>query len=876
MKSTAVRDAFINYFETQDHKHLGSSSVVPHGDPTLLFTNAGMNQFKNVFLGLEPRSYARAVSSQKCIRAGGKHNDLDNVGFTSRHHTFFEMLGNFSFGDYFKEEAIYFCWDLLTNVYGLPKDKLWITIYEEDDDAGRIWKKVSGLSSDRIVKMGKKDNFWSMGDTGPCGPCSEVHIDQGEKSGCGVGCKLLDCECDRFLELWNLVFMQYNCDENGEINSLPSPSIDTGMGLERVSAILQEVDSNYDTDLIMPIIESIVKITGHRYSRDDAGTPFRVIADHVRALTFALTDGAYPSNEGRGYVLRKILRRAFRFGLKLGIEEPFLYKIADDVSSLMGGVYPELIKKADQVKGIILNEEKSFMDTLSDGMKRVDEIIELVKKKNQKFISGKHVFKLYDTYGIPIDMIEDIAHDEHLQIEKETFLELMEKQRGRARSAKKANFANKDKSVYDNIKDALQDPIAFKGYGSFDLSTKVVALIKNGESVDVVSEGDKIEVVLQNTPFYAESGGQVADKGEIRSGSALLKIYDTILPVNGIIVHLAKVTSGVLKIFDKVSASIDRELRSQISKHHSATHLLHYALRTVLGDHVQQAGSQVECDRLRFDFAHFKALTDNQIEQVTKIINNLIQDNLTQKTEVQSIKEAKESGAMALFGEKYSERVRVVSFGDVSKELCGGTHVGATGEIGSLFILNEGSVATGIRRIEAICGKAAMEHALSREKLLKDISNLLSAPAPQLKDRVEKLLDEKRNLEKNLRDIQAKQGLKSVDEFLKDVKVLDGVNVLSKNCGKMTKDMMRKLGDAIKDKIGTGIISLGAQDGGSCIFLVMVTPDLVKKGYHAGNLVKKLAETAGGRGGGRPDMAQAGAKDVSRLESALGEFINLI
>ncbi len=878
MYTREIREAFINYFVKNGHTFVPSSPVIPHGDPTLLFTNAGMNQFKDTFLGLEQRPYSRAVSSQKCIRAGGKHNDLDNVGFTARHHTFFEMLGNFSFGDYFKEDAIYFAWDFLTGIMQLPKDKLYVTIFREDDEAGAIWKKVSGLPSSRIIKMGEKDNFWSMGDTGPCGPCSEILIDQGESFSCGSKCGISTCDCDRYLELWNLVFMQFNRDAGATVTPLPKPSIDTGMGLERISAIMQGVASNYDTDAIMPIINAVERFTGIAYSEGHNGAPFRVIADHVRSLTFALADGAYPSNEGRGYVLRKILRRAYRFGLKLNIDQPFIHKLVGEVCALMGYVYHEIEAKRNEIEHIIHNEEVRFKDTISEGMKRIEEVISDVKHKNSSIISGSEVFKLYDTYGIPLDIIEDAARDERLSIDMDQFNTFMNQQRVMARSAQKGTVSSSDVSIYQSVADMLGKPTIFTGYETDTQKTTVTAIILNGNIVDSAESGADIDIVLRETPFYAESGGQVGDTGTITSndGSVEIATTDTFYPVENLIIHKAKVIKGVVKKGADVTAAIDSLRRNEIRKHHSATHLLHYALRSVLGSHVRQSGSMVEPDRFRFDFTHFAGLDDEQTMQIMKIVNDLIQQDLQQKTEIKDIKDAKKDGATALFGEKYGEKVRVVSFGNVSKELCGGTHVNASGQIGFMTIVNEGSVATGIRRIEAVCGKSAEQYFFNNRQLVKNISSLLRVSPKEILGKIEKLLNDKKSMEKQIQELHARQGSDSISHIIDSAKPVHGIPVIAHNCGEINKDALRAIGDKVRDKLQSGIIALGASSDGKALFLVMVTKDLFDQGYHAGNLVKKIAQAAGGNGGGRQDMAQAGANDSSKVDEALQEIFAVL
>ncbi|MCD6460455.1 alanine--tRNA ligase [bacterium] len=874
MLASEIRNSFISYFKKNGHAHIPSSSVIPHGDPTLLFTNAGMNQFKNVFLGNETRDYKRAVSSQKCIRAGGKHNDLDNVGFTARHHTFFEMLGNFSFGDYFKEDAVFFAWDFLHNTLGLPKDNLWVTVYKDDDQAEKIWKKISALPNGRIIRLGEKDNFWSMGDTGPCGPCSEILIDQGEALSCGNNCGIGKCDCDRYLELWNLVFMQFDRDNQGVMHNLPKPSIDTGMGLERITAFMQDVHSNFDTDLILPLIKETEKLTGKKHTNPSYRTAFNVIADHIRCLAFALSDGAYPSNEGRGYVLRKILRRGFRFGLKLDINEPFLYKLLPAVCSKMGDIYPELLKKQNDVQNIIKNEEQRFQETLTEGIKRIEETLKELKKSETNHLPGEQVFKLYDTYGIPLDIIEDVAREENLQIDKKTYDVLMKKQRDTARSAQKNVRKEDNLQIYEKLLVSVNSPIKFEGYEKSSLDTTILGIIENNEIVTAVTSESEIEIILRETPFYAESGGQAADTGILKNKSAQIEINYVFSPLPGLIVHKGKITKGKIELNDKIFAEIDRQRRNEIKKHHSATHLIQYALRHVLGEHVHQAGSLVEPDRLRFDFTHFSALTDDQTEQILFTVNDLIQQNLSRKTELKSITEAKREGAMALFGEKYGKKVRVVSFGDVSKELCGGTHVSATGEIGLLAIQHESSVATGVRRIEALCGKSAQQYIINRNKMIDELSSALKVPLNEMKDKIKKLFEEKKYLEKQLRQAAQKNTIDNLSKILDNTKIINGINVIVHNCGETNRQVLRTLADTIKNKMDSAVIALGGHDENKVFFLVMITKNLVKKGYHAGNIVKKIAQHAGGNGGGRPDMAQAGAKDINKIDEALNLIFN--
>ncbi|MCP5462938.1 MAG: alanine--tRNA ligase [bacterium] len=875
MNANDLRQTFIDYFQSKGHTHVESSPVIPHNDPTLLFINAGMNQFKNVFLGAETRPYSRACSSQKCIRAGGKHNDLDSVGFTARHHTFFEMLGNFSFGDYFKEEAIFYCWDLLHNKLKLPKEKLYATVFENDDEAALLWKKISGLPDCRIVKMGEKDNFWSMGDTGPCGPCSEVLIDQGEGFCTLDNCKLIHCECDRFLELWNLVFMQFNRNQDGTMEKLPRPSIDTGLGLERLTAVMQGVESNYAIDSFKYLIRSVENLTGKNYIKGHEGMPFRVIADHIRCLTFALTDGAYPSNEGRGYVLRKILRRAFRFGTKLGMNEPFLYKLVSDVCEIMGKAYPEIIAKSSDIQGIIKNEEIRFQDTLSEGMKRIEEVLAVIRASKSPVISGEFIFKLYDTYGIPLDIIEDVAREENMTLDMEQFEAHMEKQRHMAKSSRTDSAQIQLSALYSSIKDSFDTPILFDGYTHDSLKTTICALIRDGKRVDSAITADNCEIILESTPFYAEKGGQIGDTGIIKGHNFSAVVNDTRTPIDGIITHICTDIHGTISVGDEVTAQIDAMRRDEIRKHHSVTHLLHYALREVLGEHVKQRGSIVTQNKLRFDFSHYQPVTQDELKEIMEITNRLIRQNHQQVTQIQSLSEARSEGAMALFGEKYGDKVRVVTIGP-TKELCGGTHVRATGEIGFFHIISESSISAGVRRIEAICSSAAEHHVFELDKVVHDLSSLLSTSPLEVIAKVEKIIEDNKTLESSLKQMHIKKGLSQIDHILKEKILINGTAIVLKNCGATDRDVLRNLGDALKDKLSSGIIALGGHENENAMFLVMVTKDLVDKGYHAGELIKIIAQAAGGKGGGRPDMAQAGAKDKSKIDEALNEIINIL
>ena len=701
MKSSQeIRQKFLDYFAKRGHKVVASSSLVPVNDPTLLFTNAGMNQFKDVFLGIDRRDYVRAVTAQKCVRAGGKHNDLDTVGRTARHHTFFEMLGNFSFGDYFKTDAIKFAWEFLTKELGLPPEKLWITIYTDDDEAYDIWHNVIGIRLERILRLGEKDNFWSMGDTGPCGPCSEIHYDRGADYACGHdNCALGVCDCDRWLELWNLVFMQFNRDEKGVMTPLPRPSIDTGMGLERIASVLQQVDSNFDTDLFTPLLARVEELTGRSYNRGDKGFPFRVIADHSRACTFLIADGVLPSNEGRGYVLRRILRRAVRFGKLLGLEEPFLYKMVATVVALMGAAFPEILEKQAFIEDIILSEEQRFLLTLSEGLKKVQEIIETVRAEQRMMINGEEAFLLYDTYGFPLDLTEDIAEENQLTVDQNSFNAMMEQQRERAKQANKGDNAF---AYEQNVAELLNKvaPTDFVGYDTCQAEGTVQAIIRGDEITDTARD-EQVVLVLDKTAFYAESGGQVADKGEMEGLEAHIRVLE-VQKLAHWFLHLVEV-KGTIRTGESITLCVDQELRLDTARNHSATHLLHKALQLVLGSHAQQKGSLVAPDYLRFDFSHLKSLTEEELRRVEDLTNAAIRSDYPVSTDIASLDEAKQLGATALFGEKYGDRVRMVKMGDYSLELCGGTHVQRTGEIGLCKILTEGSVGSGLRRIDGLC-----------------------------------------------------------------------------------------------------------------------------------------------------------------------------
>ncbi|NPA15941.1 MAG: alanine--tRNA ligase [Deferribacteres bacterium] len=875
MDSKTVRETFLDFFEKKGHVRVKSSSLIPHGDPTLLFTNAGMVQFKNVFLGKEKRPYTRATSCQKCMRAGGKHNDLENVGKTARHHTFFEMLGNFSFGDYFKREAILFAWELLTEVYKLPKDRLWVTIFRDDDEAFEIWTKEVGFPAERIVRMGEKDNFWAMGDTGPCGPCSEIIIDQGEEMSCGPNCGIDTCDCDRFLELWNLVFMQFNRREDGTLEPLPRPSIDTGMGLERLVAVLQGKRSNFDTDLFAPIIDYICDISGTEYGRDEKkDVSVRVIADHSRAVAFLLADGLLPSNEGRGYVLRRIIRRAARHGRLLGLDRPFLYRVTGVVVDKMGDVYPELIDARDFIAQVTKAEEERFSHTLEQGMRVLDEILERVRAEGGKVIDGKSLFRLYDTYGFPLDLVQDVADEEGLILDLEGFEREMEAQRERARASWVGSGEEDVPEVYKEIKEAV-GPTVFKGYDTDSLTTEVVALVKEGRLVDELKEGEEGEVFLSETPFYGESGGQVGDTGVIKSEGGLFEVADTQKPDGELFVHRGRVKRGLIRKGDKVVAQIDSERRRTTEAHHTATHLLHWALREVLGPHVKQAGSLVAPERLRFDFTHFSALSPEQIEKIERLVNQKIWENHEVYKIITHIDEALKMGAMALFGEKYGEEVRVIKIGDFSIELCGGTHVKRTGDIGMFKITHEGGVSSGVRRIEAVARDRVYEYLLKKERILKEIDELLRAKEGEEAEKITRLQKRIKELEKELEKARTVSASDVLSEIMKNAVEKDGYRVVYGVVDDFDMGALRDLVDQLKKKVGSGVILLVSRGASGVSMVVGVTDDLTDK-FNASRIVKEVAKVVGGGGGGRADMAQAGGRNKEKIDDAVKKFMEIV
>lgn len=875
LKSGDLRKLFLEYFAARGHKVVPSSSLVPRNDPTLLFTNAGMVQFKGLFLGEERRDYTRAVTSQKCMRAGGKHNDLENVGHTARHHTFFEMLGNFSFGDYFKREAIAFAWEFLTDAVKLPKDRLWVTIYKDDDEAFELWRRIVDVPTERIVRLGEKDNFWSMGDTGPCGPCSEIIIDQGPDVSCGRSDCAVGCDCDRFLEIWNLVFMQYNRDETGKLTPLPKPSIDTGMGLERLSAVAQGVKSNFETDLFQPIIKEISGAAGAAYGRDrQADISYQVIADHLRAMTFLISDGVLPSNEGRGYVLRRIIRRASRYGRLIGIEKPFLYRLTGVVVDQMRDAYPELVDTREHVAKVALIEEERFASTLAAGLMLLNETTERLKASGSNLIPGDVLFKLYDTFGFPLDLVSDMARDNGLVLDEEGYRRAMEEQRARARAAWVGSGAEKVSPVYKEIAAETARPV-FTGYDVLEDGGEIVSIIQDGRIVSEVAEGVEAEIVLDRTPFYPESGGQVGDKGDILAEFAKFSVNDTVRPFGDLIVHRGVVKKGGFKKGNAVLARVDRAARLDTVRHHTATHILHAVLRSVLGEHVKQAGSLVAPDRLRFDFTHYAPLTEREKERIEELVNEHIIENHAVETRVMSLDEAVRTGAMALFDEKYGDTVRVVSVRDVSKELCGGTHAKASGDIGPFKILSESGIAAGVRRIEAVAGRRAYEFMRREGEALKEIARLVKSSDMDVVSRVERLLSQMKMVEKELGRYRDRLHALEAGDAASGARVIDGVKVLAKRIDGMDAKGLREFGDKLRDRLGSGVMALGSVKEAKANLVVMVSKDLTPR-FNAGRIIKEMAALLGGTGGGRPDLAQSGGKEITKLDEALDRLYTII
>ncbi|MEW5734866.1 MAG: alanine--tRNA ligase [Thermodesulfobacteriota bacterium] len=861
-----LRDIFLSFFRDRGHRVVDSSSLVPADDPTLLFTNAGMVQFKRVFLGEDLRDYTRASTSQKCVRAGGKHNDLENVGYTARHHTFFEMLGNFSFGDYFKKEAIAYAWELLTDVLKLPADKLYASVYEKDDEAYAIWRDQVGVPVARIVRLGEKDNFWAMGDTGPCGPCSEILIDRGAEFGCNSPDCKPGCDCDRYLEIWNLVFMQYNRDAQGVLTSLPKPSIDTGMGLERIASVLQNTHTNFETDLFAPIMDAITRLSGKKLGDGkDTDVCMKVIADHSRAAAFLVGDGVIPSNEGKGYVLRRIMRRAIRYGRQLGLTRPFLHETAAAVCRAMEKPYPELLKSLTFITSVIENEENRFRETLDNGLTLLAETLAEMEKKGQRTIPGEVIFKLYDTFGFPVDVVKDVVRGRDLLVDEEGFAHAMERQRERSR--KTVSFAGAADAVKALSGRGVKSE--FVGYNNLSVPARVIAVIKDGQEVESAGEGEAIQVVTDRTPFYGEAGGQAGDSGTISADGLAVDVVRAVKDPTGLILHEARVASGALSKGKTVTLSVSEEKRRDTARNHSATHLLHAALRQVLGEHAKQAGSLVAADRLRFDFTHFSALGRDEIAEICRIVNARVRENVPVCVEEMDAKSARETGAMALFEEKYGDTVRVVTMGGFSSELCGGTHTDRTGDIGFFWILSEQGVASGVRRIEAVTGAEAVACAQAMSDTLDRAAAFFKDRAENVPDKVEKALAQVRAQEKEIANLKAKLAAKASESAADEVREVKGIKVLATTAEADSPQSLRDAADRFRDRIGSGVVVLAAENGGKVMFIAMVTKDLLGKKLHAGNIVKKVAQKAGGGGGGRPDMAQAGGSDPAKIPEAL-------
>jgi len=856
--SNDLRQAFLDYFAQHDHEIVPSASLVPANDPTLLFTNAGMVQFKNVFLGQEQRKIPRAASVQRCVRAGGKHNDLENVGYTARHHTLFEMLGNFSFGDYFKHEAIHHAWNFVTGVLGLPSERLWCTVFEDDDAAARIWLEDVGIDPKRFNRLGAKDNFWAMGDTGPCGPCSEIFYDHGPQiAGGPPGSQ--DEDGDRYVEIWNLVFMQYERDAAGELKPLPKPSVDTGMGLERLAAVMQGVHSNYETDLFVGLIEDAMDVTR---TRDANNKSLRVIADHIRACSFLIADGVLPGNEGRGYVLRRIIRRAIRHGYKLGADAPFFYKLVQPLEAQMGAAYPELGVQRTHVERVLRQEEERFAETLENGMRILEAVIEALPRGGE--IPGETAFRLYDTYGFPEDLTADVARERKLKIDHAGFERAMTEQRERARGA--------SQFVLDRSKlprDATPTP--FVGYDTLESQAEIVALYTGTEPVDVLESGDAGIVVLESTPFYAEGGGQVGDTGVLESPGLRFAVDDT-QKLGLAYGHLGRVLEGRLEIGTAVTARVDTARRAATVLHHSATHLLHAALRQVLGKHVQQKGSLVAPDRLRFDFSHYEAVSAAELKEIERLVNAQIRANAPAQTREMEYDQAIAAGALAFFGEKYADTVRVLSIGEFSTELCGGTHVRRAGDIGTFKIIAESGIASGVRRIEAVTGPVADEWIEANDRLLKDIAGLVKSGRDDVADKVGQLVERSRSLERELETLRAKLASGGGRDLIKQAVEVAGVKVLAARLDGADAKALRNAADQLKDRLGSGVVVLGAIENDKVRLVAGVTKDLTAT-LKAGEIIRAVAEHVGGRGGGRPDFAQAGGDAPDKLDAALALVI---
>ncbi|MCH8131374.1 MAG: alanine--tRNA ligase [Myxococcales bacterium] len=874
MRASEIRETFLRFFEERGHRRVASSSLVPEGDPTLLFANAGMVQFKRTFLGEETRAYKTATTSQKCMRVSGKHNDLENVGRTPRHHTFFEMLGNFSFGDYFKEKAIEYAWELVTQAYGVAPERLAVSVFRDDDQAASLWRDEIGIPEEKLYRLGADENFWSMGDTGPCGPCSEIHVDLGRPDNCTSEVCDPSCECGRWLEIWNLVFMQFNRDASGEMKELPNPSIDTGAGLERLTTVLQGVRTTYETDLFLPIIARAEEISGVGKGTDpEKDVSLNVIADHCRALTFLIGDGVLPSNAGRGYVLRRVLRRAARHGWLLGLERPFLYEVADRVIDEMSPAYPELAERRAFITDRIEREEQRFLETLSKGMGLLDDEIARMREQDESTLAGETVFKLYDTFGFPVDLTADILVGHDLNLDQAGFDAAMQIQRARARAAWKGSGDEKIDQVYGRMARDLST--GFVGYDALDVSSAIRAILVGGESVDSASEGDDVEVVVDETSFYAESGGQVGDRGTLTTETGVVDVTDTQNPSGDLIVHRGKVMRGEIRLEQGADLSVDAEARAATVRNHSGTHLLHAALREVLGPQAMQKGSLVAPDRLRFDFTHDAPLSSDEVHRIEDLTNRWIEANAPAHTEEMAYDQAIGSGAVAIFEEKYGDPVRVVSFGEFSTELCGGIHARATGQIGLLKVVGESGIAAGVRRIEALTGLGALEYLRGQEATLEQLAVTLKSPVSDLSARVERLLDERRELERQLEAFRTEQRGAASADLTREAKDIGGVKLVMARVEGIEGKQLRSMVDDLRGKLRSGIVLLAVSKDDGVTLALGVTQDLTSR-FKAGDLVREVSQIVGGKGGGRPDFAQAGGRDVSKLDEAFERLEALV
>ena len=871
MTSADIRQSFLDFWKSKGHEIVPSSPVVLPTDPTLLFANAGMNQFKDIFLGARESSFRRVADTQKCIRVSGKHNDLEEVGRDTYHHTFFEMLGNWSFGDYYKQEAIAWAWELLTDVWGLPKDRLWATVYREDDEAERLWKELTDINPKHILHFDEKDNFWEMGETGPCGPCSEIHIDL-TPDGCSP--EMVNAGTPEVIELWNLVFIQYNRRGDGSLEELPSKHVDTGMGFERLCAVLNGKPSNYDTDLFMPIIEMIQAMTGRAYEGEDA-VAMRVIADHLRTLSFAIGDGVMPSNDGRGYVLRRLLRRAARYGRNLGLTKPFMCELFPALEARMGEVFPEIVQRKQDILRALQAEEESFAVTLDRGIALFDSVVQELKKGKEATFPGEEAFKLYDTYGFPVDLTTLMASEEDLGVDRLRFDELMEEQRDRARSARRKAMLDEDGDlIADLVKEGVRS--VFTGYGACEQESELLFLLAQGARQSELTEGQEGALLLAETPFYSESGGQVGDHGVLRGPAGEFEVWDTQRPSEGLVLHIGKVIQGALKQGERVAAVVDGDRRGLLQRHHTATHLLNCALRELVSPNVRQAGSLVAPERLRFDFTHYETLPFATLEAIERRVNEWIIADDKVETYEMAFKDVPDSGITAVFDEKYGDVVRVVDIGGYSRELCGGTHVRETGELGFFRIVAESSVAAGVRRIEAVCGMPAYEWTRREHELVQHLAHRFSVSQDELKDRVESLLQKNKALEKQLKEQAAEAAQGQAADLIGKQQDVDGIAVIAEVAADQSMDGLRAMMDGLRPKLTSGVIVLGGAAKGKACFMATVSKDLVERGLNAGQIVGQVAKVAGGGGGGQPHKAQAGGKDAGKVPEAIAQVPEIL